>query len=335
MARLMPAVEHWKARGVPQQQTTAASSPLHSMSEQLWIFIRAVEDALPAEVLPACRWLVLSPAMIAEHGLPMHDRPDVGWPFGEVANARQSRENLACDRTHCNVDFRELFAADINHRKRAFTEPRTAVETRARMPASSSEEGDLDAVDNAQRPIYSEQKIYSERKVYSEQKDPDAVCRLGRPVCSEEETPHAAVAPASAPPPLSISAIMPKTSSTSGSASVSASASSHSLASSSATSLPRAPTADGWIWPAPEASPIGDADVSDDKLWRWHFISNTNKVGDTWIDLSASVSNLLTLTLTLTQTRSVTPGSTSVSNRHDSLKACFRTGQAAWAASRH
>jgi hypothetical protein len=76
---LMPVIQQWKAQGVPPQDIgiEAPVPPLHSMSEQLWTVIRAVADALPQEVIPSCQWLVLSPAMIAEQGLPMDDRSDI------------------------------------------------------------------------------------------------------------------------------------------------------------------------------------------------------------------------------------------------------------------
>ena len=86
------------------------------MSEQLWTIIRAVANALPREVIPSCQWLVLSPAMIAEQGLPMDDRSDVGWPFHEVIEARQRRFNLLCARTKHRVNYQEYFeAADMDH----------------------------------------------------------------------------------------------------------------------------------------------------------------------------------------------------------------------------
>merc|ERR1719174_2533377 len=115
---LMPAIQQWKAQGVPPQDIGIAApvSPLHSMSEQLWTMIRAVANALPREVIPSCQWLVLSPAMIAEQGLPMDDRSDVGWPFDEVIEARQRRFNLICARTKHRVNYQEYFeAADMGH----------------------------------------------------------------------------------------------------------------------------------------------------------------------------------------------------------------------------
>ena len=118
VALLMPAIQQWKAQGVPLQDIGIAApvSPLHSMSEQLWTVIRAVANALPQEVIPSCQWLVLSPAMIAEQGLPMDDKSDVGWPFDEVIEARQRRLNLLCARTKHRVNYQEYFeAADMGH----------------------------------------------------------------------------------------------------------------------------------------------------------------------------------------------------------------------------
>merc|ERR1719174_3501578 len=115
---LMQAIQQWTAQGVPPQDIDAAApvSPLHSMSEQLWTIIRAVANALPQQVIPSCQWLVLSPAMIAEQGLPMDDRQDVGWPFDEVIEARQRRCNLLCARTKHRVNYQEYFeAADMGH----------------------------------------------------------------------------------------------------------------------------------------------------------------------------------------------------------------------------
>ena len=116
---LMPAIQQWEARGVPQQpiDSAAPASPMHSMSKQLWIFIRAVADALPQEMSSSSRWLVLSPPMIATQGLPMEDRSDVGWSFADVIEARDSKTNLRCARTQHCVNYMECFAAnDRNHR---------------------------------------------------------------------------------------------------------------------------------------------------------------------------------------------------------------------------
>merc|ERR1719174_2542045 len=143
---LMPAIQQWKAQGVPPQDIGIAApvSPLHSMSEQLWIVIRAVADALPQEVIPSCQWLVLSPAMIAEQGLPMDDRDDVGWPFEEVIEARQRRCSLLCARTKHRVNYQEYFeAADMGN---------------CGVDASKC---DFNG------------KTYTQRSIFSEQKDPD------------------------------------------------------------------------------------------------------------------------------------------------------------------
>merc|ERR1719201_1613170 len=115
VALLMPAIQQWKAQGV-SLGIAAPVSPLHSMSEQLWTIIRAVANALPQQVRPSCQWLVLSPAMIAEQGLPMDDRSDVGWPFHEVIEARERRLNLLCARTKYRVNYQEYFeAAHMGH----------------------------------------------------------------------------------------------------------------------------------------------------------------------------------------------------------------------------
>ena len=303
MTRLMPAVKRWKAQGVPQQASDSVAASLQRMSQQLWLFVGAIAGALHKGVLPLCRWLVLSPPMIASRGLPMHDRPDVGWPFGEVSNARKCLLNLFCRRTNNCVDFRELFAAEqcelvgghvqrqrifrqvtFSQQERLLDAPTTVPSSHLTCPpnpppAWGKELSRLPALPvnakeiSTSRPALGKQTSSLPSRP-GLQKEPSRI-----PSAASANQTTKMVSPSSSPPPPPFLA-------------TSACPLSPSLSSAFSS---RSPTGEVWLWPAPAV--LDDQhDKMARKLWRWHFISRTHAVND-WVKFSSESSRQLNLIL--------------------------------------
>ena len=271
VASLMTAIQHWEAQGVPLHDIgeEAPVAPLHSMSAQLWIFIRAVVNALPQEVIPCCQWLVLSPAMLAEQGLPMDDKRDIGWTFEEVMEARQRRLSLLCARTNQMVNYQEYFeAADIGH----CVVDVTAHESPHPPPVSTS--ASAAASTSASRTAAAAAAAAATVSV-SAKSNSAAVLTSPSAAASAASAGASASAPASTlaslSPAASISIVESNTAAVPASPLV--------LASTAVPSPAADSTAVDWTWPSAAASRDNGGDTAGHKQWCWRAVTvGTNTV---------------------------------------------------------
>ena len=308
MARLVPAVKRWKARGVPQQASDAVAASLQGMSQQLWLFVGVIAEALHQGVLPLCRWSVLSPPVIASRGLPLDDRPDVGWPFAEVSHARKCLSNLYCRRTECYVDFRELFAAErgeISGRQfniagacvhqRQILRKMTFLERECLIDAPTTASSVHPTSKPNPRPALQKEDSRSvARPAIAKSSTSSPPPALGEQTSTLPSRPRLHKEPSTIPSPASQTSklIPPLPSPPALCLLPSPSTQSHSSAFASS---PTSPDASIWLWPAPAAlDDLGDKMVSEP--WRWHFISRTHEVNE-WVKFGSESSRQLNLVL--------------------------------------